>query len=71
MYQRNIPRMAKEQVIIADISLGKMDNHFPTVLVREHDHQIVIRQGAQSVTLSLDDGEELISLLRDAVAVIR
>jgi hypothetical protein len=48
-----------------------MDNHFPTVLVRERDHQIVIRQGAQSLTLSLDDGEELISLLRDAVAVIR
>jgi hypothetical protein len=45
-------------------------NNFPTVLVRERDREILIRQGAEEIALNLDEGQELISLLREALDAI-
>jgi hypothetical protein len=45
-------------------------NNFPTVLVRERDREILIRQGAEEIALNLDEGQELISLLREALEAI-
>jgi hypothetical protein len=45
-------------------------NNFPTVLVRERDREILIRQGAEEITLNLDEGQELISLLHEALEAI-
>ncbi len=47
-----------------------MFNNFPTVLVRERDREILIRQGAEEIALNLDEGQELISLLREALEAI-
>ncbi len=47
-----------------------MFNNFPTVLVRERDREILIRQGAEEIALNLDEGQELISLLREALDAI-
>jgi hypothetical protein len=46
-------------------------NNFPTVLVRERDREILIRQGAEEIALNLDEGQELISLLREALEAIK
>jgi hypothetical protein len=45
-------------------------NNFPTVLVRERDREILIRQGAEEIALNLDEGQELISLLREALEAV-
>jgi hypothetical protein len=45
-------------------------NNFPTVLVRERDREILIRQGAEEIALNLDEGQELILLLREALEAI-
>jgi hypothetical protein len=45
-------------------------NNFPTVLVRERDREILIRQGAEEIALNLDEGQELISLLREALDAV-
>ena len=47
-----------------------MFNNFPTVLVRERDREILIRQGAEEIALNLDEGQQLISLLREALEAI-
>lgn len=47
-----------------------MFNNFPTVLVRERDREILIRQGAEEIALNLDEGQELILLLREALEAI-
>ena len=47
-----------------------MFNNFPTVLVRERDREILIRQGAEEIALNLDEGQELISLLREALEAV-
>ena len=47
-----------------------MSNNFPTVLVRERDHEILIRQGAEEISLNLDEGQKLISLLCEALEII-
>jgi hypothetical protein len=44
--------------------------NFPTVLVRERDREILIRQGAEEIALNLDEGQELISLLREALDAV-
>jgi hypothetical protein len=48
----------------------EVSNNFPTVLVRERDHEILIRQGAEEISLDLDEGQRLILLLREALEVI-
>jgi hypothetical protein len=48
----------------------EVSNNFPTVLVRERDHEILIRQGAEEISLDLAEGQELISLLREALEAI-
>jgi hypothetical protein len=45
-------------------------NNFPTVLVRERDREILIRQGAEEIALNLDEGQELVSLLREALEAV-
>jgi hypothetical protein len=45
-------------------------NNFPTVLVREREREILIRQGAEEIALNLDEGQELISLLREALDAV-
>jgi hypothetical protein len=40
------------------------------VLVRERDREILIRQGAEEIALNLDEGQELISLLREALEAV-
>jgi hypothetical protein len=47
-----------------------VSNNFPTVLVRERDQEILIRQGAEEIALNLAEGQELISLLREALDAI-
>jgi hypothetical protein len=48
----------------------EVSNNFPTVLVRERDHEILIRQGAEEISLNLDEGQRLILLLHEALEVI-
>jgi hypothetical protein len=48
----------------------EVSNNFPTVLVRERDREILIRQGAEEISLDLDEGQRLILLLREALEVI-
>jgi hypothetical protein len=45
-------------------------NNFPTVLVREREHEILIRQGAEEIALNLDEGQKLISLLYEALEAV-
>ena len=47
-----------------------MFNNFQTVLERERHREILIRQGAEEIALNLDEGQELISLLREALEAV-
>ena len=47
-----------------------MFNNFPTVLVREREREILIRQGAEEIALNLDEGQKLISLLHEALDAV-
>jgi hypothetical protein len=50
---------------------SEVNNNFPTVLVRKRDHEILIRQGAEEISLNLDEGQALITLLLEALEAIR